>query len=59
MATTAGDFFVDPLTVADAYLLMEVLHDWTSWRSCTTGPTRTVLRSCVRYAESRTTARGY
>lgn len=25
----AGDFFVDPLPVADAYLLMEVIHDWT------------------------------
>ena len=24
-----GDFFVDPLPVADAYVLMEVLHDWT------------------------------
>jgi hypothetical protein len=24
----AGDFFVDPLPVADAYVLMEVLHDW-------------------------------
>ena len=23
-----GDFFVDPLPAADAYLLMEVLHDW-------------------------------
>ena len=23
-----GDFFVDPLPGADAYLLMEVLHDW-------------------------------
>ena len=25
----AGDFFVDPLPVAEAYVLMEVLHDWT------------------------------
>jgi C-methyltransferase len=25
----AGDFFADPLPVADVYLLMEVLHDWT------------------------------
>lgn len=25
----AGDFFADPLPPADAYLLMEVLHDWT------------------------------
>jgi hypothetical protein len=24
----AGDFFSDPLPVADAYLLMDVLHDW-------------------------------
>jgi C-methyltransferase len=24
----AGDFFVDPLPSADAYLLMEVIHDW-------------------------------
>ena len=23
-----GDFFADPLPVADAYVLMEVLHDW-------------------------------
>ena len=25
----AGDFFVDPLPAAEAYVLMEVLHDWT------------------------------
>jgi hypothetical protein len=25
----AGDFFTDPLPVADAYLLMEIIHDWT------------------------------
>ena len=24
----SGDFFVDPLPVADLYLLMEVIHDW-------------------------------
>ncbi|HTE63587.1 MAG TPA: methyltransferase, partial [Solirubrobacteraceae bacterium] len=24
----AGDFFVDPLPAADAYVLMEVIHDW-------------------------------
>ena len=24
----AGDFFSDPLPVADAYVLMEVIHDW-------------------------------
>ena len=23
-----GDFFVDPLPTADAYVLMEVIHDW-------------------------------
>lgn len=23
-----GDFFVDPLPAADAYVLMEVIHDW-------------------------------
>jgi C-methyltransferase len=28
VATMAGDFFVDSLPAADAYLLMEVLHDW-------------------------------
>jgi hypothetical protein len=28
MTRTAGDFFADPLPRADAYLLMEVLHDW-------------------------------
>lgn len=25
----AGDFFADPLPAADAYVLMEVVHDWT------------------------------
>jgi hypothetical protein len=24
----AGDFFVDPLPAADAYVLMDVIHDW-------------------------------
>jgi C-methyltransferase len=28
LSLAAGDFFVDPLPPADAYLLMEVLHDW-------------------------------
>jgi len=28
MSATGGDFFVDALPTADAYLLMEVLHDW-------------------------------
>jgi len=29
MTATAGDFFVDALPAADAYVLMEVLHDWS------------------------------
>ena len=28
LATRSGDFFVDPLPSANAYLLMEVIHDW-------------------------------
>lgn len=28
LTRTAGDFFTDPLPAADAYVLMEVLHDW-------------------------------
>jgi C-methyltransferase len=28
MSAMAGDFFVDSLPEADAYLLMDVLHDW-------------------------------
>ena len=28
MTATAGDFFVDALPAADAYILMDVLHDW-------------------------------
>jgi len=28
LVTQAGDFFVDPLPAADAYVLMEVVHDW-------------------------------
>ncbi len=29
-AVVEGDFFADPLPAADAYLLMEVLHDWSN-----------------------------
>lgn len=29
----AGDFFVDPLPAADAYVLMEVIHDWADAES--------------------------
>jgi C-methyltransferase len=28
MRTHAGDFFVDPLPGADAYILMDIIHDW-------------------------------
>ena len=28
MACQGGDFFIDPLPSCDAYLLMEVVHDW-------------------------------
>ena len=28
LTTWPGDFFVDPLPTADAYILMEVIHDW-------------------------------
>jgi C-methyltransferase len=28
LAPQAGDFFVDPLPAADAYVLMDVIHDW-------------------------------
>jgi hypothetical protein len=28
LTLAAGDFFADPLPVADAYVLMEVIHDW-------------------------------
>lgn len=28
LAAWPGDFFVDPLPTADAYILMEVIHDW-------------------------------
>jgi hypothetical protein len=26
----AGDFFADPLPIADAYVLMDLLHDWSN-----------------------------
>lgn len=28
LAMQSGDFFVDPLPTAEAYILMEVIHDW-------------------------------
>jgi hypothetical protein len=33
LALQAGDFFRDPLPTCDAYLLMEVIHDWDDERS--------------------------
>lgn len=41
----AGDFFVDPLPRADAYLLMEVIHDWADAEA------RSILRG-IRSAAS-------
>ncbi|MBV9671048.1 MAG: hypothetical protein JOZ43_08845 [Acidobacteriales bacterium] len=34
LSLDAGDFFTDPLPQSDAYLLMEVLHDWSD-EQCT------------------------
>jgi C-methyltransferase len=41
----AGDFFVDPLPAADAYVLMEVIHDWAD-RECV------AILSAIRRAAS-------
>jgi hypothetical protein len=35
LTVVAGDFFVDALPVADAYVLMEVLHDWADQQCIT------------------------
>lgn len=40
-----GDFFVDPLPAADAYLLMEVIHDWPDAEAA-------VILSAIRRAAS-------
>jgi hypothetical protein len=45
LTATAGDFFTDPLPSADAYLLMEILHDWPD-RDC-----REILAAVRRAAE--------
>jgi hypothetical protein len=45
LTATAGDFFTDPLPNADAYLLMEILHDWPD-RDC-----REILAAIRRAAE--------
>jgi len=42
----AGDFFVDALPSADAYILMEVLHDWPD-KQCWRNPERDST-SCAR-----------
>jgi O-methyltransferase domain len=42
----AGDFFKDPLPVCDAYLLMEVIHDWADAEALT------ILRAVRRVASS-------
>jgi C-methyltransferase len=39
----AGDFFIDPLPKADAYILMEVLHDWPD-------PEATAILRAIRQA---------
>jgi hypothetical protein len=45
LTATPGDFFTDPLPKADAYLLMEILHDWPD-RDC-----REILAAIRRAAE--------
>lgn len=45
LTATAGDFFTDPLPKAEAYLLMEILHDWPD-REC-----REILAAVRRAAE--------
>jgi hypothetical protein len=44
-----GDFFTDPLPQADAYILMEVIHDWDDDAS------RTILRGIRRAAREGST----
>ena len=47
LMTQAGDFFVDPLPTADAYLLMEVIHDWPDAEAAA------ILRAVRRAASQR------
>jgi len=57
MTTIGGDFFVDALPTGDAYLLMEVLHDWSDdqavnilsaiRRACRTGAVLLVIENVV------------
>jgi len=57
LARRAGDFFVDPLPQADAYILMEVIHDWADAeaaailgairRACATGATVLIIEDVL------------
>jgi hypothetical protein len=49
LTVVAGDFFVDALPVADAYVLMEVLHDWAD-QECIT-----ILNAIRRAAPANST----
>ena len=49
MITNAGSFFTDPLPQADAYILMDVLHDWPD-DEC-----ETILRAVRRAAPTGAT----
>ena len=49
MITTAGSFFTDALPQADAYVLMDVLHDWPD-DEC-----ETILRAVRRAAPAGAT----
>jgi hypothetical protein len=45
----AGDFFKDALPVADAYILMQILHDWSDKEA--TGILRAVRRAAPAHAK--------
>ncbi|HEX8969744.1 MAG TPA: methyltransferase [Chloroflexota bacterium] len=57
LTRVAGDFFIDPLPTADAYVLMEVLHDWSDRdatrilrairRACTPGATVLIIEDVL------------
>lgn len=49
LTAVAGDFLVDALPVADAYVLMEVLHDWAD-QECIT-----ILNAIRRAAPANST----
>jgi C-methyltransferase len=62
LTSHAGDFFIDPLPTADAYMLMDVLHDWSDeeW-SCFTATATTSHRSPTdrRFTTPRRRPSGY